>query len=215
MNDDWRVQVEIEDATHARALEERLGARELEHDLSSAFHDRVIVSRDGGQVFLYADTRERAEAARDLVLNLAAQHGWSVDAELLHWHPSAEDWEDPEKPLPADDAARKAEHEALIVAERKVVEESGHPEFEVRIDLPSHHDAVRFAERLRAEGLPVVHRWRYVLVGAADEDSAEALAERIRSEAPGDSQVSAEGTWQVAYKERPPAPFAIFGGLGG
>jgi hypothetical protein len=215
MNDDWRVQVDIHDAEHIRALEERLDARELEHDLSDAFHDRVIVSRDDARVFLYAGTREQAEAARDLVLELAEQHGWTVDADLSHWHPAAEDWEDPDKPLPADDAARSAEHAALIAAERRETEKSGHPEFEVRIDLPSHHDAVRFAERLRAEGLPVVHRWRYVLAGVTDEDSAETLAERIRGEAPPGSRVMAEGTWQAAYGERPPSPFAILGGLGG
>ncbi len=215
MNDDWRLQVDIHDAEHIRALEERLDARELEHDLSDAFHDRVIVSRDDARVFLYAGTRAQAEAARDLILGLAGQHGWTVDVDLRHWHPAAEEWEDPDKPLPADDAARSAEHAALIAAERKQTEESGHPEFEVRVDLPSHRDAVRFAERLRGEGLPVVHRWRFLLVGAADEDSAKALAERIRNEAPSDSQVRAEGTWKAAYDERPPNPFAILGGLGG
>jgi len=75
MNDDWRLQVDIHDAEHIRALEERLDARELEHDLSSAFHNRVIVSRDDARVFLYAGTRAQVEAARDLVLGLAEQHG--------------------------------------------------------------------------------------------------------------------------------------------
>ncbi len=215
MNDDWRLQIDFQEQEHIRRLLDRLDARELEHDLSDAFHDRVIVSREGDHVFLYAGTREQAESAGKLVDKLAAEHGWNVEAELKHWHPTAEEWEDPDVPLPDDDAARTAEHVELIATERRETEKRGHPEYEVRIDLPSRHDAVRFEEQLRSEGLPAVRRGKYLLVGATDEDQAKALAERIEAEAPADSDVKAEGTWKAAYAERPPNPFAIFGGLGG
>lgn len=215
MNDDWRLQVDIHDPRHVASLLGRLDARELEHDLSDAFHDRLIVSRDGDRVFVYGGAREHVEKARDLIASLADRHGWAIDAELRHWHPTAEDWEDPDKPLPKNDAAEMSEHEALMATERKETEERGYLEFEVRVDLPSRHDAIRFAERLRGEGLLVVHRWRFLLVGATDEDSAKALAERIRSEAPKSAEVSVEGTWKAAYAERPRNPFAVLGGLGG
>lgn len=215
MNDDWRLQIDLHEEGRAHALTERLDAEQLEHDLSDAFHDRVIVSRDGARVFLYAGTREQAGRARDAVESDAKQHGWTVDVEFRHWHPTAEDWEDPDKPLPEDDAAKLVEHEALIAREREETARTGHPEFEVRVDLPSRHDAVRFSEQLREEGLPTVHRWRFLLVGATDEDMANDLAERIRNEAPSDSRVKVEGTWAAAYAERPPNPFAVLGGLGG
>lgn len=215
MNDEWRLQVDPRDPSHAQALTGQLEARELEHDLSNAFHDRVIVSRDGTRVFLYAGSREQAESARELLLTLAQQHGWELDLELKRWHPEAEDWENPDKALPGDGSAKNAEHDTLIAAERKQAEERGYPEFEVRIDLPSRHDALRLAERLRGEGLLPVHRWKYVLVGATDEDNAKALAEQIKSEAPAGGKVSVEGTWKAAYDERPPNPFAFIGGLGG
>lgn len=215
MNDEWRLQVDPRDPSHAQALTERLEARELEHDLSNAFHDRVIVSRDDDRIFLYAGSREQAESARELLLKLAQQHGWELDLELKRWHPAAEEWEDPDKPLPADDAAKMAEHQALIAAERKETEERGFPEFEVRIDLASHHDALHLVERLRGEGLLPVHRWKYVLVGATDEDNAQALAKQIEGDVPPGSKVSVEGTWKATYAERPPNPFAFLGGLGG
>jgi hypothetical protein len=215
MNDEWRLQVDPRDPSHAHALTERLEARELEHDLSNAFHDRVIVSRDDDTVFLYAGSREQAESARQLLLDLAQEHGWELDLELKRWHPTAEDWEDPDKPPPADDAAKVAEHQALIAAERKETEERGHPEFEVRVDLDSHRDALDLVERLRGEGLRPVHRWKYVLIGATDEDNAKALAKQIEDEAPPGSKVRAEGTWRAAYQERPANPFAFMGGLGG
>ncbi len=214
MNDDWRLQVDLREESHARGLTERLAAQQLQHDLSEAFHDRVIVTRDGARVFLYAGTREQAERAQDAIEADARRHGWQLEVDFHHWHPIAEEWEDPDKPLPSDNAARLAEREELMAREREETAMRGYPEFEVRVDLPSHHDAVGLSEQLRTEGLPTVHRWRYLLVGATDEDSAKALAERIRDEAPTDSRVKVEGTWAKAYAERPPNPFAVLGGLG-
>jgi hypothetical protein len=215
MNDEWRLQIDAQEQGHAQSLTERLGAAELEHELSEAFHDRLIVSSDGPRVFVYAGTRAQAERARDLIARLAQTHGWEATPELTHWHPEAEEWEDPDLPLPEGDAAKLAEHERLIAAEREQMRERGEPEFEVRVDLASHRDAVRFAEMLHAEGLPAVRRWKYLVVGAADEDSAKALAARLESEAPGGSEVTVEGSGQIAWAERPPNPFAVFGGLGG
>jgi hypothetical protein len=60
-----------------------------------------------------------------------------------------------------------------------------------------------------------VRRWKYLLIGATDEDTANALAERLRSEAGPDAKVTAEGSGQAAYDERPSNPFAFLGGLGG
>jgi hypothetical protein len=215
MNDDWRLQIDVDDEGGGASLSERLDAAELEHELSVAFHDRLIVSADGPRVFVYAGTREGAEQARDLIAKLAGEHGWTAEVELTHWHPEAEEWESPDLPLPASGAAKIAEHAELIAAERKHLEETGEPEFEVRVDLPSHRDAAHFAELLRAEGLPAVRRWKYLVVGAADEDGARALATRLEGEAPAGSKVTVEGSGQVAYAERPANPFAIFGGLGG
>jgi hypothetical protein len=215
MNDEWRLQVDLHDEAHALPLAEHLEAGELRHDLSSAFHDRVIVSRDGARLFLYAETREQAEATRGLISSLGERHGWSADVELTRWHPETLEWEDPDKPLAAGEAAKISAHRALIASERERLAQTGEPEFEVRVDLPTHHDAQRFAETLRAEGLPAVRRWRYLVVGAADEDAAKALAARLEGEAPGGSEVTAEGSGRVAWAERPPNPFAVFGGLGG
>jgi hypothetical protein len=214
VNDDWRLQVDVREESDARTLTERLAARKLQHDLKETFHDRVVVTRDGARVFLYAGSREQAERARDAIEADARQNGWTLEVDFSHWHPAAEEWEDPDKPLPEDDAARLAEHEALMAREREETAKTGHPEFEVRVDLPSRRDAVELSERLRGEGVPAVHRWKYLLVGAADEDEAKALADRIRSEAPDDSRIAVEGSWAAAFAERPPNPFAVLGGLG-
>jgi hypothetical protein len=173
----------------------------------------VIVSRDGPRVYLYAGSRQQVERARGLILGLADEHGWTVGTELRRWHPIAEEWEDPDRPPPASADEKRAEREELMRSEDRETADRGYPEYEVRVDLGSRHEAVELAKRLRDEGLPNCHRWRFVLVGAADEDAANALAERIRAEAPSDGKVAVEGVWRAAWDERPPNPFAFMGGL--
>jgi len=213
MNDDWRLQIDFVETHFADALHDRLDAEELEHGLSRAFHDRVIVSRDGTTIFLYAGDREQAEKAQKLVERLTAEDDEEVKLIFTRWHPEAEEWRSVDQPLPQDGEARAAEHAAPAARERQESEESGDPEYEVRIDLPAHKDARELVERLDAEGLRSVHRWKYVLLGAADEDSANVLAERVRGEVPPGCKVAVEGTWSEAYAERPHSPFWFLGGL--
>lgn len=215
MNDDWRLRVDVREARRAPALLEHLDATELEHELETSFANRVIVSVDDSELFCYAGTREQAEAAAHTVAEIAAEHGWTATVELRHWHPTAERWEDPDLPLPSDDASRAAEHAERIAAERSESHAQGYPEFEVRVQCTSRSAAAELAERLRDEGITVVHRWHAVLAGAPDEDSAEQLATRLRSEAPPGAQVTVEGNLRAIYEDGPWRPFSIFGGLGG
>lgn len=215
MNDDWRLQIDFVDEGPADALQDRLDAQELEHDLSNAFHDRVIVSRNETTIFLYAGDREQTEKARALVERWATDNEEKLDVDFTRWHPIALEWRSADDSLPEDAEARAAEHQAKIAKERQETEEQGYPQYEVRINLPSYREADAFSDRLRGEGLPTVHRWKYVLVGAADEDAARTLEERIRSEAPAGSEVVVEATWKEMADDLPPNPFAFLGGLAG
>lgn len=215
MNDDWRLRVDLHQEGLARALGQHLEAAELEHDLANTFHDRVVVSVDGPELFCYTGTREQAEQAQTLIRSVAAEHGWQVEFQLARWHPTAEEWQDPDLPLPRDEIERAAERAELTEKEREDAAARGYPEFEVRVQCVSHRDCAEFADRLRREGLPTVQRSNFLLVGAADEASANILAERIRSEVPQGSSVSVEGTLRAVIDERPFRSFAIFGGLAG
>ena len=214
MNDDWRLRVRLHEQGIVHSLVERLDASELDHDLETSFHDRVIVSVDGPELFCYAGTREQAERAQALIRSQTEQHGWGVEFELKHWHPTAEEWADPDKPLPTSDAERAQERATLMAREREESEARGYPEYEVRVQCQSHRETLELAERLRSEGLPSVQRWNFLLVGTLDEDSAKALAERLRDQAPTGCVVSTEGTLGAVLTEQP-NPFAVFGGLAG
>jgi hypothetical protein len=215
MSEDWRLRVDLHEPGHALELTQHMEATELEHDLKTEFENRVAVSRDGAEVFCYADTREQAERVTELIGELAEKNGWKIDSELRRWHPAAEEWEDPDKALPTTDAELATEHEQRLRDERGESEERGYAEFEVRMQCSSHHDAKKLAEKLRGEGLEPVQRWKYLLIAAADEDDAQGLAARLREEAPAGCTVTAEGSMREVMDERPFNPFSIFGGLGG
>lgn len=215
MSDDWRLRVELHESGAAHALTERLDSSKLEHELEHRASRRIAVSRDDREVFCYADSREQIDDAERLIRSLAADHRWQLNTELRRWHPVAERWEDPDKPFPVTDVERAAEHGELIGRERREEMAEGYAEFEVRVECRSHQDAVALEQKLRAEGLPTVRRWKYLLIPASDEDSVKALAERVTREAPASALISAEGTARAVFEDTPSNPFAIFGGLGG
>jgi len=166
MSDDWRLRIDLHEEDAAHKLTERLEARELEHDLEASFHDRIVVSRDGGEVFCYAGTREQAERTERLIRSLAAEHGWQLDFDLKRWHPSEEEWEDPDKPLPEGTAERAAERAKLIEKERQEAESArlSGVRSQGRVRIAPRRDAVRRdAARGRAvtcSPLEVPARWR-------------------------------------------------------
>jgi chemotaxis regulatin CheY-phosphate phosphatase CheZ len=215
MSDDWRLRIDVRESGIAHQLTEQLKASQLEHQLHEAFKERVVVSRDAGEVFCYADTREQAQRVQELVLSLAQRHGWQLESELRRWHPVAEEWEDPDQPLPDSDLERAAERSELLDRERGEAVEQGYPDYEVRVACPSNEAAAELADKLRADGVPTVRRWKYLLIGAVDEDGAQALAERVRADAPAGTKITVEGTLGALLETRPSNPFAIFGGLGG
>jgi hypothetical protein len=215
MNDDWRVRVTCPTTATAVALSEELRSGSAEHELANSAGERVIVSVEAHELFLYASTREQAQKAADAVTRLAATAGVSVTSELRRWHPIAEEWEDPEAPLPASTAEVSAEYAQETERERAESAAMHFSEFEVRVQCPSHRDVVALAETLRAEGIPSLRRWHYLLIGAADEASADALAARISADLPEGSTVETEASLAAVAAETPPNPFAIFGGLGG
>jgi hypothetical protein len=215
MNDDWRLRVELQEEGLTQRLGERLESGEIEHDLEHAFHERVVVSINGPELFCYTGSREQAERAGDLIRRIAAEDNWEIDVQLSHWHPVAEEWQDPDAAEPTTATAMETEREERVEDEREESAEQGYPEMEVRVETGSRHDARDISHRLEAEGLPNIHRHNYVLIGATDEDSAQALAERLRGELPDGTPITVEQNRRAVYDRRVWSPFSVLGGLGG
>lgn len=215
MNDEWRIRATIETDRRADEIAARLRGGELDHGLETAAGERVVVTVDHHEVFLYAASRAQAQAAADAIAALTKDDGEPAKIELRHWHQNAEQWEDPDHPLPPGPDGLTDGQRALLAAERAESKQQGYADFEVRIELPTHIDTLEYAETLRRQRIPYIRRWRYLLIGANDELAAQDLAERIAESVPRGSRVTIEGTAAAVRAEAPPNPFAVFGGLGG
>jgi hypothetical protein len=208
MNDDFRVELNVDSD---KVLDD---IREIEvaHEARGALGDRVIVTHDGDTLFAYAGTADEAREAERVLRESLAAHGLGATGELTRWHPGSETWEPADEPLPVTPAEHAAERAEVEEREREESEARGLDQWEVRIELESHRDTVELAERLEAEGMRLVRRWKFIVVGAETEGEARALAARIRQEAPAGTKVTAEGSQAEQWAEL--HPFSVFGGLG-
>jgi hypothetical protein len=220
MADDWRVTVTLDDEGGI-PLMEALRELRLEGAIRDRLEGRVSVSGGDGSllspdrtIFLYADREGAARVAAGVVADVLRREDVRADIVLDHWHPIEEQWEPASVPLPSTDEEREAERRRLIEQETEESLESGVPRWEVRLEVEDHRTARELADRLEADGVPVARHWRYLLVGAVNRDEAEALAERLRAEAPAGARIAVEPSGGAVWEVLPANPFAVFGGLG-
>ena len=195
MTDDWRIRIELAEEQHAESMLNRLGldlgsdeAKRLAKELEG---HRLAVSRDEGELFVYAATQSEAEQAQRVVEAELADEGLEAEIEVAHWLSDEDRWS-------TDPPGETWEEEEL---------ERGYAPWEVRVERGSHREAQELADQLEQEGYDVVRRFNYLIVGASSEDQARQLATRLH----GEAEPGGELVWEVAPKN----PFAVFGGLGG
>jgi hypothetical protein len=190
---DWRLEVDLHDGANADLLAEIIASEALIHDMSLAFKDRVIASREGSRIYFYAGDRQQCDAIEKAARAEALLNGWELTIELRRWHHYSEEWQRADIPIPTSESDIEVERADLQGRERSETAARGYPEFEVRADLPSHHAAKSLSEELSVEGLCPIRRWKYVIVGVTDEVTGEDLATRIELSVPG-SRATVEGT---------------------
>ena len=190
-SDDWRVTISV---SHARAgqAQQSLSLRQVEEDIRGQVGRGIAVGAGDAQIFLYADTETAAGDAERIARDVLAGHGMTAESVLHRWHPIEERWETPDVPMPETKAERQAERQRLVDAEAAESLATGVAQWDVRAELGSHRQAVALARKLESEGRAVVRRWKFLTVGANDEDEARELAGHIRQEAPPDAVVRVE-----------------------
>ncbi len=189
MSDEWRVEVGLGDEQHGLKLGERLRALDLDDEARERLGDRVIVTRDGPRMFLYAGSEEQAREAESVARELVADEGLSAEVALTRWHPDEEAWKDASVPMPESEEQRALERERHERAAEREPRPRWAYQWEVRVDLPTRRATQELASRLADEGIDVRRHWRYLLVGAPSEERANEMAERIEAEAPDGSSV--------------------------
>jgi hypothetical protein len=208
VKDEFRVEVELDDDEHGYSLGERLRAHDLDDDARERLGSRVLVTRDGSRLFLYAADEEQAGEAAEVVRQLAYDGELTADIRVTRWHPIEEAWKDASLPIPDTPEEEAAEYAAREAEEEREAELEGTYDWQVAVHLTGRDEALELARRLEAEGLPVARRWRYVVVGAVTEERAEELARRLRGELPDDAEVTVEA--DTSDVELPPFQFTGF-----
>jgi hypothetical protein len=195
-HDDWRIHVELEQegdqgADFFERFSDGLGdeAKELAETLTG---DRLAVSRDGSEFFVYASRKIQAEHAHAVIEAELRRHGFEAKVSRVErWLEDEERWDDESKD-------ETWEEEAV---------EQGWAPWEVRVGCNSHREAKELADRLESEGYRPLRRWRYLIVGTDSREDADALALRLH----GEVEVGGEVVWEEAADSGVVSPFRIFG----
>ena len=191
-SNDWRVTVSLTDPAQVEQAQRSFSRHEADEDARRRLGRSIAVGAGDSQIFLYAGTEVAARDAEQVAREILARQGIQAEFALHRWHPIEEEWENADVAMPQTEAERQAEHQRLEDAETVESIATGTAQWEARVEFPSHHEAVALADKLRSEGRTVIRRWKFLVVGANNEDDARALAEQIRREAPPDALVQAE-----------------------
>ena len=208
MSDEWRVEVHLEDEGHGLTLGDRLRALDLDDEARTRLGERVIVTRDGPRMFLYAASEEGAGEAERVARELAAEDDLEAKTRIARWDPDAEEWRDPSAPLPQSEAERAAERREHEAREEREAAATGRTDLELRVDLESLQETRDLASALEDAGIEHHRRWKHILIPAATEERAAELADRVRELAPGGAEVHLE----PAPGSLPHPAFVVIGG---
>jgi hypothetical protein len=190
-DDDWRVTISFPDSAQAQRAKILFPRREVADDARRRLGYSIAVGAGGSQVFLYAGTEVAAREAERIARDMLAQHHFQAEFAIHRWHPLEERWEDPDVAMPRSEAERQAEHQRLLAVETAESVAAGAAYWLVRAELPSRREAAALAAKFRGEGRSVIRRWKFVVIGASNEDDAQELADQVRREAPADATVRA------------------------
>jgi hypothetical protein len=208
VDDEFRVEVELDDEEHGYSLGERLRALDLDDDARDRLGTGIAVTRDGSRLYLYANREEPAQEAAEIVRELAEADELTAEIRVTRWHPIEESWKDASVPLPVTEEEQQAEYAAREAIEAEEASREGSFDWTVAVRLSSRDRAKDLAAHLAAEGTPIARRWRYVVAGAFTEERAEQLAERIRSELEDDEEARIEA--DLSDLTRSPLQFLPF-----
>jgi hypothetical protein len=192
-NEDWRVEINLDDKHEGYDLSERLRSRDLDEDARARLGERVYVSRDGPKLFLYAGSEQQAREAEVVAQELVAADNLSADFAVTRWHPVEQEWKDASIPLPQTETEIHQELERKEEAERKEQTEEGSYDWLVKINLPSAADAERIAAALDEAGHPVHRIWRWVTVDVLTEEIGNEVISSLQEALPTDAEIWLEG----------------------
>ena len=179
-DEDWRVEVELNDEQHGYSLSERMRALDLDDEARARLGRRVIVTRDGSKLFLYTTTEDEADEAARVVRELSTAEGLTAEIRTMRWHPVEAAWKDSSVPLPHTESEEALERQRREEREQREVEAGADYDWHVLARARDRAEAAALERRLLEDELPVTRRWRFLTIGALTEEQADEIASAIR-----------------------------------
>lgn len=105
MEDEYRIEVDLDDVAHGHPLSERLRALDLDDEVAGRLGERVIVTRDGPKLFVYTGSSEAATEAEGVVRTALAEDGLTASVRRRRWNPVDRFWQDADEPVSEGEAA--------------------------------------------------------------------------------------------------------------
>ena len=127
ISEEWRVEVDLGEEGHGPSLGERLRALDLDDEARERLGGRVIVTRDGPHVFLYAGSGAAAREAERVARGLVAEEQVSAEISVTRWDEAAGAWVGPQGQPGAEAAASSP---AELSARVRAHQGEGEPEVE-------------------------------------------------------------------------------------
>ena len=163
---EWRLEVDLDDERHGYSLGERLRAHDLDDEARKRLASGVIVTRDGPRLYVYTTSAAAAREAERVVRELVEAERLTAELRVTVWDEERDAWLDAER--------------GDVVEDPRAGEEG--PEYFALVESEDHAALEALARRLQEEGRPVELRRGRLLVGSFDDDEVEALADRLRRE---------------------------------
>jgi hypothetical protein len=163
---EWRVEVNLDDEQHGFSLGERLRAHDLDDEARKRLSGGVIVTRDGPRLYVYTTSEAAAREAERVLRELVEADRLTADIRVTVWDEQRDAWLGAER--------------GEVVEDPRAGEEG--PEYFVLVESEDQGVLEELGDRLRAEGRPVELRRGMLLVGSFDDEEVEQLGERLRGE---------------------------------
>lgn len=192
MSDEWRVEVELDDEEHGYTLGERLRSLSLDREAREQLGGRVIVTRAGSRMLLYAVDEATAREAERVARELLEEDELTARLTVRRYHPTEEAWRDVSVPLPQTESEQRAEYERKEAAALREAEQTGHLPWEVSVDLPSAGRAEAVAADLDHQGYELHRRWRHISIDLPTEERAFELARELNEKLGEGAEVSVQ-----------------------
>jgi hypothetical protein len=187
---EWRVEVDLDDERHGYSLGERLRSHDLDDEARERLGGGAIVTRDGPRLYVYTTSLAAARAAEHVVRGLLESERLSADIGVTRWDEERDAWLDAE---------------GGEVVEDPRADEAG-PEYFVLVESEDQGALEALAGRLRGESRAVELRRGKLLIGSPDDEEVQALAERIAAEVGPEDRVQV----RADIHDLPSPGFAFF-----